>query len=65
MTQEQRHKDLDDAGHAPHAAAGASGAGQTVADEIARLKKEVRDACPANRTRHTRLTVDRPLSGRS
>jgi len=22
MTQEQRHKDLDDAGHAPHAAAG-------------------------------------------
>ena len=65
MTQEQRHKDLDDAGHAPHAAAGHPEPGKQSLTEIARLKKEVRDAYPANRTRHTRPTVDRPLAGRS
>ncbi|HZJ62580.1 MAG TPA: hypothetical protein VFD36_03590 [Kofleriaceae bacterium] len=75
MTQDQRHKDLDDAGHAPHAAAGHPEPGkqsltaQATKDaaggsaEIARLKKEVRDAYVGDGEFSNRGILDHKLEG--
>jgi hypothetical protein len=74
MSQDQRLKDLDDAGHAPRAASGNPEPGkQTLTDratkdansssEIERLKKEVRDAYIGDDTFEVRGILDYKLRG--
>lgn len=75
MSQDQRHKDVDDAGHAPHAAAGHPEPGKQAlteratkdaagsSGELERLKKEVRDAYVGDGAFANRGILDHKLEG--